>query len=135
MWAQTSLLSFNHALTGQDRAYEQITDVPPLTIPTVGGLWSVSYHVRPSISVPTTAQLWVTTALFKNGQLLAGTEALSGIENSDAVVQDTIGQTFLHTFAVGDVLTLHAYRIGQAGSAAIISNGDGRTTIAAHWVR
>lgn len=83
----------------------------------------------------TTTQLWVTTALFKNEQLLPGTEALSGINDTAAVVQDTIGQSFLHTFASGDVLTLHAYRIGQGGSAAIISNGDGRTTVTAHWVR
>ncbi|MBB3724615.1 hypothetical protein [Nonomuraea dietziae] len=66
--------------------------------------------------------------------LIAGSEAISGIKASDVVFQNTIGQSVLHTFAVGDTLQLHAYRIGQNGSASVLSTGDGRTMVAAHWV-
>ncbi|WP_030456617.1 hypothetical protein [Herbidospora cretacea] len=135
MWVQTNPLSFNHALTGPNNVYEEITEVPPITIPAFPGVWSVSYHARPSVKVDTTASLWVTTALFKNGKLIPGSEAMCGFKDSDVWAQDTIGQTFLHDFAIGDVLTLRAYRLGQDGSAAIFSNDAGRTTIAAHWVR
>lgn len=51
----------------------------------------------------------------------------------NATMQTTAGQTILEKFDVNDVITLHAYRIG-ANAASVISNGDGRTGVMAHWV-
>lgn len=132
-WIQTDPLTFSHNLTGADHAYEKVSEVPALRIP-FPGVWEVSYHARTSIYVPANKTMWVTTALFKNGGLIPGSEALTGTASSNGGSQDTIGQTFTHTFAAGDVVTLHAYRIGQDPSAAIISNHDGRTAVTAHWV-
>jgi len=41
------------------------------------------------------------------------------------------GQTYLDLFAAGDLVTLHAYRIGQSGTASVISNG--RTAAHGSW--
>ncbi|CCH32645.1 hypothetical protein ABZ816_37100 [Actinosynnema sp. NPDC047251] len=82
------------------------------------------------------ASLYVTTAAFINGVRVPGTEAIAGgyVNANEVVVQHTIGLTFVRTFAAGDVVTLHGYRIGKDGTVGIISNGDGRTRISAHWV-
>ncbi|MEU6036111.1 hypothetical protein ABZ801_11950 [Actinomadura sp. NPDC047616] len=132
-WLQTDPLTFRHDLTGADRDYEPVSDVPELTIP-FPGVWEISYLARPAISVSTNAALWVTTALFKNNALIPGSEAITGLQASDEVIQNTTGQTFLHKFDAGDRVTLHAYRIGQTGTANILSNADGRTGVMAHWV-
>ena len=133
-WVQTDPVDFSHALTGADRAYERVSEVPALRIP-FPGVWDVSYLARNYIDVPATATwAFVHTALFNNGALIPGSEALTGIYGASTAAQHTAGQTFLHTFAAGDVVTLHAYRIGQAGNAIILSNGDGRTGVRAHWV-
>jgi hypothetical protein len=133
-WVQTDPLHFSHDLTGADRAYEQVSEVPALRIP-FPGVWEVSYSARTYISAPTNASSpYVHTALFKNSALIAGSEALTGMVNiSSEASQHTTGQTFLHTFAAGDVVTLHAFRLGQ-GTASVISNSDGRTGVMAHWV-
>ncbi|MEU8787736.1 hypothetical protein [Streptomyces sp. NPDC048637] len=128
-WLQTSPVDCNHALTGADHADEQITDIPELTIP-FPGMWEISYHARSFTGGTAAAYLYVRTALFKNGQLIPGTEALTGGKWEG---QTTPGQTILEKFDVNDVITLHAYRIGT-GTASILSNGDGRTGVMAHWV-
>lgn len=128
-WVQTGPLAFNHTLAGADRAFEQVSEVPALTIP-FPGVWEVSYNAR----AYTQKGLCVTPALFNNGNLIPGSEALICVDSTNAGTQDTIGQTFTHTFAAGDVVTLHAYRLGRGGSASILSNGDGRTRVTAHWV-
>lgn len=124
-WVQTGPLAFNRPLTGADRVYEQVSEVPELTIRNPG-FWEVSYHARTYV----TAAGGVTTAVFKNGNLIPGSEALRASTEG----QDTIGQTFMHTFVAGDVVSLHAYRFG-GGSFSILSNTDGRTAVMAHWVR
>jgi hypothetical protein len=132
-WVQTNPVDFYHNLTGADRADEQVSEVPALTIP-FPGVWEVSYSTRTNIGLPAnTSSLYVHTALFDNGALIPGSEALTGIYGSNQASQDTIGQTFMSTFRAGDVVTLHTYRIGQ-GTAAVLSNGDGRTDVMAHWV-
>jgi hypothetical protein len=134
-WVQTDPVTFIHRLFGADRAFEQIHEVPAITIP-FAGVWEVSYSARTSLAFPASSSaLRVTTALFVNGTLLSGSEAVTGkyFEPNEAS-QDTIGQTVLATFNAGDVVRLHGYRIGQLGFADIRSNPDGRTGIAAHWV-
>ncbi|SHI59558.1 hypothetical protein [Streptomyces sp. 3214.6] len=128
-WLQTSPVDFSHSLTGADRTDERISEIPELTIP-FPGVWEISYHARSYTGGTAAASLLVRTALFKNGQVIPGTEALTGGKWEG---QTTPGQTILEKFDVNDVITLHAYRIGT-GSAQVISNGDGRTGVMAHWV-
>ncbi|MCO6010967.1 hypothetical protein NE236_39020 [Actinoallomurus purpureus] len=132
-WVQTDPLTFNHALTGADRADEHISEVPALKIP-FPGVWEVSYHARPIIQPTTNAPLYVRTALFKNGTRIRSSEAVTGIAGPNQLLQASAGQTFTHAFAAGDVVTLHASRIGQAGHASVASNDDGRTGVMAHWI-
>lgn len=137
-WAQTGTLTFNRPMDGADRVYEQVTEVPPVTIPRAG-IWEVGYNARTVVSMPLNVAggEYVTTALFKNGALIVGSEVLSGIAvgaGPASTQQETQGLSFVHAFAAGDVVTLHAFRIGQTGTASIVSNTDGRTRIAAHWL-
>ncbi len=131
-WVQTGSVDFSHSLTGADHADELISEVPQLQIP-FPGLWEIAYHARSYIGLTSSASLYVRTALFKNGVLIPNTEALTGIQGANQAIQSTPGQTVLETFVAGDVVTLHAYRIGT-GTASIISNPDGRTGVMAHWV-
>ncbi|MEU6718741.1 hypothetical protein ABZ897_45370 [Nonomuraea sp. NPDC046802] len=136
LWVQTGPLTITpHSLNGADNNYEQISQVPPLTIP-FPGVWEFFYNVRSSVFVPANKALWVHTALFKNGAPIPGSEALTGLHgaNANQGIQSTAGQTFMDTFAANDVVTLHAYRIGRDGTATIISQPDGRTGVMAHWV-
>lgn len=128
-WLQTSPVDFNHDLTGADRIDERISEVPELKIP-FPGVWEISYHARSYTGGSTGSDQLVRTALFKNGNLIPGTEALTG---GRTVMQTTAGQTILEKFDVNDVITLHAFRFGQ-NPASVISNGDGRTGVMAHWV-
>lgn len=135
-WAHTpDGLNFGRSLTGADRAYEVISEVPELEIP-FPGVWEISYGARTYVGLPSTtpASLYVHTALFNNGALLPDSEALTGIYGANQAAQDTIGQTFLAEFKAEDKVTLRAYRVGQSGNAVIYSNSDGRTQITAHWV-
>ncbi|WP_131739479.1 hypothetical protein [Actinomadura roseirufa] len=132
-WIQTDPLTFGHALAGGDRVFEKISDVPDITIP-FPGVWEVAYNARPIIEPSTAAPVYVITALYKNGVRIAGSEAVTGIAGPNQVFQATAGQTILHKFAAGDVLTLHAARLEQRGKATLASNDDGRTGIALHWV-
>lgn len=81
----------------------------------------------------------VVVGMYKNGALVPGTEAMV-IYHSEAAgdqgkqIQATGSRQFMHTFAAGDTVGLGAYRLGTSGSAAVVSNGDGRTYISAHWV-
>jgi hypothetical protein len=40
----------------------------------------------------------------------------------------------MHSFNAGDTIQLAARRITTAGSAAVVSNLDGRTYLTAHWL-
>ncbi|MGW4403746.1 hypothetical protein ACWEJ6_06920 [Nonomuraea sp. NPDC004702] len=131
VWLQTGPLAFGHPLRGADRVHEKVSEVPDLQIP-FPGVWEVSYHALHAVAV-VSPHLYVHTALFINGVLLPGSEAQSGLAGVNATLRATAGQTLLQTFAAGDVVTLHAYRIGT-GEAVIESGGDGRTGIMAHWV-
>lgn len=128
-WLQTSPVDCNHALSGAAYADERISEIPDLTIPHPG-VWEISYHARPWVGGNASTDALVRTALYKNGQVIPGTEAVAGGKWEG---QTTIGQTILEKFDVNDVITLHAYRIGT-GSASVLSNHDGRTGIMAHWV-
>ncbi|MEU4469412.1 hypothetical protein AB0G20_37940 [Streptomyces sp. NPDC024017] len=125
-WLQTIPVEFNRTLSGAERADERISEVEELKI-LHPGVWEISYNAR---SYTGGSGVLVRTALFKNGQLIPGTEALTG---GNAIMQTTAGQTILEKFDVNDVIMLHAYRIGT-GSASVLSNGDGRTGVMAHWV-
>ena len=134
LWVQTDPVAFDRSLTGADRAYVQVSEVPALTIP-FPGVWEVSYSARVYLNPgATTTWEYVNTALSKNGAVIPGSEALTGIYGSNVASFHTAGQTFMATFAAGDVVTLQAFRVGQTGSAAIQSNADGRTGVMAHWV-
>lgn len=135
-WAQTLSATFNHILDGADRAWEPITAVPTMTIPRAG-VWEVSYQARGAAGMPANVpgSEYVVAGLFKNGAFMPGSEAMVvGVVGQSNGVQGTGGQGFLHSFAAGDTVRLHAYRIGQSGSASLMSNGDGRTRIWAHWL-
>ncbi|QDN64347.1 hypothetical protein [Streptomyces sp. S1D4-14] len=128
-WLQTSPVDFSHNITGAERADERISEVEELKIP-FPGVWEISYHARSYTAGTATVNSFAHTALFKNGNLILGTEAVTG---GNATLQTTAGQTVLEKFDVNDVITLHAYRIGT-NDVAVLSNGDGRTGVMAHWV-
>lgn len=135
-WLQNGSLAFNHALTGADRVWERVSEVPTLTIPR-DGVWEVDYNARAVASLPAAAaaDLYVTAGIYKNGSLIVGTEALlAGVIGGGTGAQSTGGLAFFHPFDAGDTVELWAYRIGQAGTASVISNPDGRTRIMAHWL-
>ncbi|MEV0149770.1 MULTISPECIES: hypothetical protein [unclassified Nonomuraea] len=131
VWLQTGPLTFAHGLRGANRVHEKVSEVPDLQIP-FPGVWEVSYHALHALAM-VAPHLYIQTALFINGVLLPGSEALSGLAGATATLRATAGQTLLQTFAAGDVVTLHAYRNGT-GDAVIESSGDGRTGVMAHWV-
>ncbi|KAA9379616.1 hypothetical protein F5972_08140 [Microbispora cellulosiformans] len=132
-WVQNATLTFNHALTGADRVWEKVSEVPTLTIPRAG-VWAMDYNARGAVSVPTAAAQYVMTGIYKNGALIVGTEALIvGIAAANGA-QATGGLSFLHPFNAGDTVELWAFRVGQAGASAVVSNPDGRTRITGHWI-
>ncbi|MET8746883.1 hypothetical protein [Streptomyces sp. NPDC004728] len=135
-WAQTASLDFNHALNGADQAWERISEIPPLTIPRAG-IWEVDYNVRGFVALPagTAASEYVSAGIYKNGALIVGTEGLAaGAYGAGITIQGTGGISFLHSFEAGDTMELWAHRIGQTGTAAVMSNPDGRTRLMAHWL-
>ncbi|WP_145883406.1 MULTISPECIES: hypothetical protein [unclassified Streptomyces] len=135
-WVQTGPLSFGHTLSGADGVFEQISEVPTLTIP-YAGVWEIAYNAHGSLSLPANgAVVLIRTALYNNGVIIAGSEAVSGIQSATGFgFQNTFGQTLLHTFAAQDQVALYAHRQGPAPAAASISSGsDGRTGVMAHWV-
>ncbi|MFI9275226.1 hypothetical protein ACIGXM_31615 [Kitasatospora sp. NPDC052896] len=136
LWVQTGPLGFNsRALT---TTYALVPEVPALKIP-FPGVWAVSYHARASFQWNERGSLWVTTALYKNNEIMRGSEAVSGMQFPEwqgtvpPAGQLTAGQTFLQSFDTGDVVTLHAHLNG-VGFATIVSQDDGRTGVMAHWV-
>ncbi|SOE31796.1 hypothetical protein [Streptomyces sp. OK228] len=141
-WADSTTLNFLHTLTGALRAWEAIPEVPLLTIPRAG-VWEVNFQVRGVALLPApgaaNTDTGVVAGMYKNGALVAGTEAmviyhseLAGDQGKQ--IQATGSRQFMHLFAAGDTVGLGAYRLGTFGSAAVVSNGDGRTYISAHWV-
>lgn len=135
-WAQNATLTFSHALTGADRTWEEVTEVPTLAIPRPG-IWEVDYNARAAVGVAAggVGAMYVVVGIYKNGSLIVGTEAMAaGATGAGNGAQATGGLAFLHPFAAGDTVELWAYRIGQTGAASVVSNPDGRTRIMAHWI-
>ncbi|MER6367439.1 hypothetical protein ABT255_03500 [Streptomyces mirabilis] len=130
-----------HDLNGPDRVYEQITEVATMVIPRAG-VWEVNYAVRGAAILPanTAGGQYVTAALFQNGAIISGAEVMVvGVTQGAGTgpshgAQATGSNVFMRFFAAGDQVTLHAYRIGQLGTASVINNGDGRTRVMAHWI-
>ncbi|WP_433920653.1 hypothetical protein OIE50_49440 [Streptomyces canus] len=110
-WLQTGTVDFNHNLAGADHADERISEVEELKIPHPG-VWEISYHARSYTGGSAASNQLVRTALFKNGQLIPGTEALTG---GHAVMQTTAGQTILEKFDVNDVITLQLAHVAGQG--------------------
>ena len=141
-WAESTTLDFLHMLTGATRAWEVVPEVPLLTIPRAG-VWEVNYQVRGVALLPAPGAAGIDTGvvagMYKNGALVPGTEAMV-IYQSEAAgdqgkqIQATGSRQFMHLFAAGDTVGLGAFRLGTSGSAALVSNGDGRTCISARWV-
>lgn len=129
-WVQTPSLNFSHPVTGGDRVWERISEVPTLTIPRAG-TWEVNYDARGAVGNAATMR-YLTAGIYKNGALIVGTEAM--VVGSTGGVQATGGMSFLHEFNAGDTVELWAYRIGQDGTAVVISNPDGRTRLMLHWL-
>jgi hypothetical protein len=139
-WAQNGTLTFSRALAGADRVWEVIGEAPALTIPRAG-IWEVSYQARGVALLPANAAqgLGVTVGLFKDGALLPGSEAMAAFISIAAAapafqVQATGARQFVHSFTAGQTIQLAAYRIGPVGNASVVSNGDGRTFVSAHWI-
>lgn len=141
-WVQTGTLDFLHSLTGATRAWEVVTEVPTLTIPRAG-VWEVNYQVRGVALLPAPGvaniDTGVVAGMYKNGALVPGTEAMVIYQSELALdqgeqIQAMGSRQFMHTFAAGDTVRLGAFRLGTSGSAAVVSNTDGRTSITAHWV-
>ncbi|MGW2951502.1 hypothetical protein [Streptomyces eurythermus] len=133
-WAQNATLTFSHSLTGADRVWERVTEVPTLTIPRAG-VWEVDYNARVAVGVAAGGgAMYVVVGIYKNGVLIVGSEAMAaGATGAGNGVQSTGGLAFLHPFAAGDTVELWANRIGT-GAASVVSNPDGRVRIAAHWI-
>ncbi|MFF0092679.1 hypothetical protein ACFYSF_22335 [Streptomyces canus] len=141
-WVQNGTLNFLHSLTGALRAWETVPEVPLLTIPRAG-VWEVNYQVRGVASLPApgaaASDTGVVAGMYKNGALAPGTEAMviyhsEGAGDQGKQIQATGSRQFMHTFAAGDTVGLGAFRLGTFGAAAVVSNGDGRTYISAHWL-
>lgn len=133
-WVQNASLTFNHALTGADRLWEKVSEVPALTIPR-SGTWEMDYNARGAVSAPSATAQYVMTGIYKNGALIVGTEALViGTAGAGSGGQATGGLSFLHPFNAGDTVELWAFRVGQAGVSSVVSNPDGRTRIMGHWI-
>ncbi|MFF6801140.1 hypothetical protein [Streptomyces sp. NPDC012616] len=141
-WAQTDPIDFLHSLTGASRAWEVVTELPTLTIPRAG-VWEVTYQVRGVAQLPAPGAANIDTgvvaSLYKNGVFVPGTEALVIYHNEASLdqgkqIQATACRQGLHQFAAGDTVRLGACRLGTSGVAAVVSNGDGRISITAHWV-
>ncbi|MEW2568315.1 hypothetical protein [Streptomyces sp. NPDC047070] len=141
-WAQGPWAGVGtHDLDGADRVYEEITEVAPMVIPR-SGVWEINYAVRGGVQLPPNlvASQFVVAALFENGNLIVGQEVMvTGLSRGQATgatagAQNTATGAFLRGFTAGDEITLHAYPIGQLGISQIVSNGDGRTRLMAHWI-
>ncbi|MEU0061619.1 hypothetical protein [Streptomyces sp. NPDC006334] len=140
-WAQTGVLTFSRTLAGADRAWEVITEVPAVTIPRAG-VWEVNVQARGVAALPPAtvgAGAGITVGVYKNGALIPGTETLAVFQSEAAgdqgdQVQATGSRQLMHSFAAGDTVQLAAYRIGTTGTTSIVSNGDGRVYVTAHWV-
>ncbi|MGW7261149.1 hypothetical protein [Streptomyces sp. NPDC054834] len=129
-WVQTSPLSFQHTLTGSDA---RISKVASLQIPTPG-VWELTYHARSSFKPTAKRALWIHTWLCRDGVLIDGSQATTGIQGPEAeLVQATTGQTTMATFKSGEKVTLHGRYSGE-GKAFILSNGEGRTGVVARLV-
>jgi hypothetical protein len=142
-WVQTpATLAFRHDLTADAREWDILSEVPTLTIPRAGA-WEVNFQVRGWVTLPAPGPVQlatgVTAAMFKNGTLVNGTEVLTVHISEPAGgrgnhVQATGSRQFMHSFNAGDTIQLAARRITTAGSAAVVSNIDGRTYLTAHWL-
>jgi hypothetical protein len=143
-WTQTpATLAFRHDLTGAAREWEIVSEVPTLTIPRAGA-WEVNFQARGLIELtanqgPTAVAAGVTVAMFKNDVLVNGTEALvvhanEPVNDQGKHLQTTASRQFIHGFNEGDTIQLAARRTTTTGTAAVVSNADGRTYLTAHWL-
>ncbi|MFI7467428.1 hypothetical protein [Nonomuraea sp. NPDC049646] len=141
-WMQSAVTAWNHALIGADRVWEVITELPAITVPRAG-FWAVSFQARGVAQLPanmSAAQgLGVTAGLYKDGALIPGSEVIAAFGATGAnaplmQIQATGAREFVHSFTAGQTVQLAAYRIGAVGSAVVVSNGDGRSYVTAHWI-
>ncbi|SEG91706.1 hypothetical protein SAMN04489712_13027 [Thermomonospora echinospora] len=133
MWVQTGPLIIDQVLT---TAYAQVYPSGlTITIP-FAGVWEVSYQARSVVnSGAANTNYWASTILYKGQSPTDGSQALAGGGPANLILQATAGQTVLAAFDANDVVSLYARGIGSQGNnASILSNTDGRITIAAHWV-
>ncbi|WP_242882940.1 hypothetical protein [Actinomadura litoris] len=134
MWVQIGPLDINQSLT---TAYAQVHPSGlTITIP-FPGVWELSYQARSVInSGAANTNYWASTVLYKGQTPIDGSQALAGGGGpANLILQSTAGQTILVDLEANDVVSLYAKGIGSQGNnASILSNADGRTTIAAHWV-
>jgi len=127
-WVQTGPLVFNHTLT---TTAQRISEVPELTIPS-SGVWALTYNVRSSARTSTAVLIY--TWLGRGGGPIEGSEAIRTRSGTDAEhFQDMVGQTVLVALKEGERVTLHGQYTGE-GTAGILSNGHGRTSVVAHLV-
>jgi hypothetical protein len=140
-WAQTPVVTFSRSLTGADRVWEVVTESPAITIPRAG-VWVVSYQARGVAALPAAGAaqgIGVVAGLYKDGVLIGGSEVMAAFQADGGSqpatqVQATGSRQFVHRFTAGQTVQLAAYRIGQTGQASVVSNGDGRCYVTAHWI-
>lgn len=142
VWYQTAPVIFTRNLAGAADVYEQVTELPALTLP-VAGLYIVAMDVCGVATITgTTAALGasVSAQLRRDGVLVPNTETrISAVSQGVAsTAEPALGVTATGT-AIDAVqsdgttqLTVWASRnVGGASTAAILSNAVGRTRITA----
>ncbi|MFF5968273.1 hypothetical protein ACFY64_32025 [Streptomyces collinus] len=141
-WMQSAVGTWAHALNSADRVWEVVTEQPAITVPRAG-IWVVSFQARGVAALPANMAsnqgLGVIAGLYKDGALIPGSEAMAafvatGANAPIAQMQATGTRQFVHPFTAGQTVQLAAYRVGQVGVASVVSNGDGRSYVTAHWI-
>lgn len=141
---QTAVATFTHALSGVQDVYEQVTELTGLTIPVAGlyelGWTGVGNATITSAGAGTVVAVAAACAVYQNGVLIPNTETRM-ILNSQGSPTTQEPALQLHASgsgirviqcAAGDVLTMWAKRVADAGTTTDIhSDNAGRTRITA----
>lgn len=141
---QTPAVGFTHVLSGAQDVYEQVTELTGLTIPTAGiyeiGWTGVGNATITGAGPGTIVAVAAACAVYQNGVLIPNTETRMILNSQGSPTTDqpalqlhaSGSGTRVIQCAAGDVLTMWAKRVADAGTTTqILSNNAGRTRIAA----
>lgn len=142
---QSAAASFTRNLAGAAGVYEEVTELPGVTIAVPGTYW-VEYTARGSATIPAgSGPLSTSTsaAIARNDVIVGGSEtqlvlvSQGTASSAQPALQGQASSSWAGPVvcAAGDVLSLYAMRQPVAsGTNSIISNTDGRCRIAAHRI-